>query len=147
MVHQLLDLDHEVELTPEGGGQLSISSAGDGVSYDVRITDRVDALDGVVQIEGDGVIELLELVGRVLSTVIALGELSEETDVIHLTDLEVGRELRAVYCAEDEGEDPAPEGLMIEAIGGAYSHVVLTLAELPALQMQLTLMLMSGMDR
>lgn len=150
MAPQLLNLDHCVRFTPTSGGALAITSAGNGVDYDVRITDRKSGEDAAVRIEGDGLLDLLELVGSIISTVIQCGDPSER-DMIDLSELEQGEELYAVYSDEDEDEqDPTPEGLVIEAIeqtSGPDSNVLVALSELPQLQMQITMLLMSGLGR
>lgn len=151
MTPQLLNLNHSVDLTPVCGGLLVITSVGNGVDYDLRISDRLTGEPAEVRIEGDGLLELLELVASILSTVIECGDPSEDRDTIDLSDLEQGEELYAVYCPEDEGEDATPEGLVIEAIeelaSKRDSSVLVALSELPQLQMQITMLMLSGLGR
>ncbi len=135
------------------GGALLLAPAEDSDAVELTAT-MPEGRRAAVRIEWEGVRELLGLVHRVLEAALAGDDLSAEHDAIDLDEdsLESGDELYAAYCTgagdADEDEDE-PEGLHLEAMQDTDTHadVHLALAELPALQMRLTALLLSGLGR
>jgi hypothetical protein len=153
MTMTLEALPQTAQYAPGAGGDLLIEAAGDGYSYHVRVTDRDSGKSAHVQVDGDALLETLELINRITLAVIQAEELDEDrVESVDASELEHGDEFYVCYLAEAEADGDhtaSPEGLMIEAIESREddTHVVLALAELPTLQMHLATLLMAGLHR